>query len=182
VTIHLPILRRTERHHPRHRASDRNRELEHQLAGAEHLINGLRADRDRYRGLYDDLLPKAARVDAAETRATEAERRRDDEHDELVDLRARVANLDPFQRLAIGARDIDPGDAPTEPNLDVRAWRSQYATPLTSAITVMPLRFAPFAAAPDVVTPPPAARPSLLLRFEAGEQTVTVSGDHRGTA
>jgi hypothetical protein len=161
------------------------RTMDHRLKAADDYFKRLTADRNTVYAAYEDMKTRAI---VAEDEATETRAERDDladqveqQYAELVELRARVAGLDPFQRLAIGTRDIDDGDAPTEP-IDVRAWRTRYAVPAADAIAVMPLRFAPFATAGQAETPPPAARPSLLLRFDAGEQTVTVSGGHRRTA
>lgn len=71
MSLTMPRLRRIPRPHPRHRAADRVAYLEHQLAGAEHLINGLRADRDQLADEVEEL--KAALAVARQANTANAE-------------------------------------------------------------------------------------------------------------
>jgi hypothetical protein len=110
--------------------------------------------------------------------------------EENRELTARLANLDPYRNLAIGTRDVDPGDSPTEP-IDVRALRTEHGGDYLNRtgeawrgpITVVPLWRAPFAVIPTrtelVMDAPP---PSLADRFAAGGHVITLAGGAYRTA
>jgi hypothetical protein len=110
--------------------------------------------------------------------------------EENRELTARLANLDPYRNLAIGTRDVDPGDSPTEP-IDVRALRAAHGDDYLNRtgeawrgpITVAPLWQAPFATVPTrtelVMDAPP---PSMADRFAAGEYVITLAGGAYRTA
>jgi hypothetical protein len=120
-------------------------------------------------------------VRAAEERATEAERLRDEEHAELVALRARVANLDPFHVPVIGHRDIDPSDQPTEVT-DVSDLRARYADDYINrtpqAWAPIPLHQSPQATVPTGED----SETTLTMRFPVAGRRVTATGDCRAKA
>jgi hypothetical protein len=152
--------------HPKHRADDKIREMQNNLDGAEHLINGLRADRDKYKGLYDGIVDKANRVDEAETRAAEAERLRDADYAELVALRQFKANV-----TAVTAPPMER-DTTGEDTLVTPIPVPEYG----DAAAVRALWDAPFAAAPAPAPAPETVPPPMKLQFAAGASKVTVSG------
>jgi hypothetical protein len=165
---------------PKHRAVDEVQRLRDENAN-------LKAEREEFschfaelgrthlltRDLLDqagiDLTTAQEDARAANERADEAERLRDEEHAELVELRARVMNLDPWSVPTIGVRD-DPNEQNTEP-IDVRTLRAEHAEPWRSP--VVHLNQAPFARRP---TPADVDPRSLSARFMAGETRVTVNG------
>jgi hypothetical protein len=155
--------------HPKHRADDKIREMQNNLDGAEHLINGLRADRDKYKGLYDGIVDKANRVDEAETRAAEAERQRDADYAELVALRQFKANV-----TAVTAPPMER-DTTGEDTLVTPIPVPEYG----DAAAVRALWDAPFAAAPAPAPAPETVPPPMKLQFAAGASKVTVSGGPR---
>jgi hypothetical protein len=140
--------------------------MQNNLDGAEYLINGLRIDRDKYKGLYDGIVDKANRVDEAETRAAEAERLRDADHEELVALRQFKANI-----TSVTAPPMER-DTTGEDTLVTPLPVPQYG----DAAAVKALWDAPFAsAAPEPAEVPP----PMKLQFAAGASKVTVSGGPR---
>jgi hypothetical protein len=179
----MPRIRRTQ---PKHRAIDRVDYLEHQVAGLEDLAGRQAAQLDELgnthlalRELFDqagiDLSGALEDVRAANERATEAERLRDAEHAELVALRARVANLDPFHVPVIGQRDIDPDDESTYP-IDVSDLRAKYADDYINqtrqAWQPIPLHQSPQAVAPTADD----SETTLTMRFPVAGRRVTADG------
>jgi hypothetical protein len=177
---------------PKHRAIDEIERLRAEIArlNREHEEFSCHfAELGRNHLLTRDLLDQAGidlsgaleDVRAAEARATEAERLRDEEHDELVALRARVANLDPWSIPQIGHRDTDPDDEATHP-IDVSDLRARHADDYINrtpqAWQPIPLHQSPQATVPTVE----AEEPTLEIRFATPGHLVTATGDCRAKA
>lgn len=127
LNLHLPRLTG----HGRHRAADRARQLEHQLEGAGHLIEGLRAElaetADSWEAARQQAKEERDGREAAERRVTELE---------AAAKRAAEANQWTYS-VAAGQRDIDPDDRPTVP-VDVRELRDRFETGPIRRIGVSP--------------------------------------------
>lgn len=112
--------------HPRHRAVDRVKALEHELAGAGYLIDALRARLAKAE-------PKAIQADALKAYALGLEALLNDQTVELVGLRQAAATDAAVMVRQIGVRDTtNPLDQSTEP-INVHELRTEmYSTTATS--------------------------------------------------